>query len=130
MEPAHNARLGQRNDATEDVREPNQVVEWNSRADAGRRSRLSDGRCWRACLSGSTSLAHTRSSLQEGNFPASQAAVVDKFVADTATRPSAAEQRLVSIQSLLADLAMAGLDSQQHRFPLATGFSDTHGEGV
>ncbi|ALA57015.1 hypothetical protein NITMOv2_0579 [Nitrospira moscoviensis] len=54
---------------------------------------------------------------------------MDEFVAHGAAGPAAAEHRLVPIQSLLADLAMARLDGEQHRLPVAAGLSDAHGRG-
>ena len=53
---------------------------------------------------------------------------MDKLVAHGATGPAATEHGLVPIQPLLADFAISGLDPQQHRLPIATGFSDTHKE--
>jgi len=51
---------------------------------------------------------------------------MDKFVADRAAGPSAAEKSLIAIQALVADLTVPGLNPQQHRLPIATGFSDAH----
>jgi len=49
-----------------------------------------------------------------------------EFVAHRAAGPAAAEQCFVPIQTLLADLAMARFDREQHRLPLTAAFPDTH----
>jgi hypothetical protein len=51
---------------------------------------------------------------------------MDELVAQGATRPAAAEKRFVAVESFLADLAVPGLNSQQHRLPVPTASSDTH----
>lgn len=56
----------------------------------------------------------------------SEATIVDKFVAERAAGPSAAEEGLIPIQSLLTDFAVPGLDPQQHGLPISAGFSDAH----
>ncbi len=53
-----------------------------------------------------------------------------ELVAETAAGPSAAKHRFVSIETLLAHLAVARLDAEQQRLPIPAGFSDAHGEGV
>ena len=126
----HSGPPGQRDDANSDGPEWNLAVERSSRAYGGWSLTLGDGRNRCACLSGSTGFADAGPGFQERNLSTGQAAVVDKFIANTATRPAAAEQRLVPIQTLLADFTMAGFDPQQHRLPITAGFSDTHGQGV
>lgn len=49
-----------------------------------------------------------------------------ELVADRATGPPPAQERLVPIETLFADFAMAGLNPEQHRFPFPAAFSNTH----
>ena len=51
---------------------------------------------------------------------------MNKFVAEAASRPAAAEERFVPVESFVTDLALAGFDSQQHRLPISAAFSDAH----
>lgn len=74
--------------------------------------------------------ADSRTRLQKGHFSAGQATVVHELVAHRATGPSATKERLVPIQTLLTDFAMAWFDREQHRRPVTTGFPDTHRAGV
>ena len=53
---------------------------------------------------------------------------MDKLVAHRATGPAATEHCFVPIQPLLADFAISRLDREEHRFPITTGFSNTHRE--
>ena len=53
---------------------------------------------------------------------------MDELVADSATGPPTAQERLVPIEALFADFTIAGLDPEQHRLPLTAAFSNTHGE--
>jgi hypothetical protein len=55
---------------------------------------------------------------------------MDKLVAHRATGPAATEHCFVAIQPLLADFAISRLDREEHRFPITTGFSNTHSGGV
>jgi hypothetical protein len=77
-------------------------------------------------LGRTTGLAHAGAGFQERDFAAGQAAVMDKLVAQGAARPAAAEKRLVAVEPFLADLAVSGLNPQQHRLPLPTASSNTH----
>ena len=70
--------------------------------------------------------AYARARLEKAHLPAGQATVVHKLVADRAARPSAAEDGLIAIQALPADLAGARLDPQQHRLPFTSRFANTH----
>ena len=54
----------------------------------------------------------TRALLEEADFPARKAAIVDEFIADRATRPSATKHRLVAVEALVTDLAVPGFDPQ------------------
>ena len=74
-----------------------------------------------------TDYAHPRTPLEKFHFPAGETTVVDEFVADRAAGPAAAEQRLVAIQTLLANFAAARFDAQQERFPVAAGHANAHG---
>jgi len=71
--------------------------------------------------------AYTRTSFQERDFAAGQAAVMDEFFAQRATRPPAGKKRLVAVELFLTDLALPGLDPQQHRLPIPSTIPDTHG---
>ena len=51
---------------------------------------------------------------------------MDELVADRATGPPTAQERLVPIEALFADFTIAGLDPEQHRFPFPAAFSNTH----
>lgn len=51
---------------------------------------------------------------------------MDELVADSATGPPTAQERLVPIEALFADFTIAGLDPEQHRLPLTAAFSNTH----
>ena len=54
-------------------------------------------------MGGAAGLAHAGAGFQERDFPAGQAVVMDEFVAQGATGPSAAEKRLVAVEPFLAD---------------------------
>lgn len=78
-----------------------------------------------------TRFANTRALLQETEFSACKATVMDEFVADRATRPSPAKHRLVAVQALVADLAVPGFDPQQHRLPITAAIAkNIHGAEV
>ncbi|HSL03808.1 MAG TPA: hypothetical protein VK901_09760 [Nitrospiraceae bacterium] len=77
-------------------------------------------------MGGTASLAHTGTSFQERDFATGQAAVVDEILAQGATRPAAAEKRLVAVELFLTDLAVPGFNPQQHRLPCPGGVSNTH----
>jgi hypothetical protein len=77
-------------------------------------------------LGGTAGLAHAGADFQERDFAAGQAAVMDELVAQGAARPAAAEQRLVTVEPFLADLAKSGFNPQQHRLPFPATSSDTH----
>lgn len=81
-------------------------------------------------MDGAAGLADARSCFQKRDFPAGEATIVDEFVADGAPRPSTTEHRFVTVQTLLADFAMSRFNREQHRLPVPTGFSNTHGSGV
>jgi hypothetical protein len=51
---------------------------------------------------------------------------MDELLAQSATGPSAGEQRLVAVELFLADLAEPRLNPQQHRLPGPGGFSNAH----
>ena len=68
--------------------------------------------------------------LEKLRLPAGQAAIVDELVANGAARPAAAEERDIPVQPLVADMARPGLDSQQHRFPLAAEGANAHGGSI
>jgi len=51
---------------------------------------------------------------------------MDKLFTQGATRPAAAEKRLIAVERFLANLAVPWLDAQQHRLPFPTALSDTH----
>lgn len=51
---------------------------------------------------------------------------MNKVLAQRATRPAAAEHRLVAVEPFLADLADPGFNPQQHRLPGPGSFSNTH----
>lgn len=55
---------------------------------------------------------------------------MDEFITHGTARPAATEHRLIAVEPLLTDLADPGLNPQQHRLPVTTGFSDTHGGAV
>lgn len=94
----------------------------------GKGSRGPVARLWRGSGFGRGAvLAHARPPLQEFEFSACEATVVDELIADRAARPSASEQGLVTIEALLADPAAARFDAQQERLPVAAGHSNTHG---
>ena len=78
-------------------------------------------------MSRTADLAHTGAGFQKRDFPAGQAAVMDKVLAQGATRPAATEKRLVAIEFFLTDLAAPGFNSQQHRLPFPRCVSNTHG---
>ena len=77
-------------------------------------------------MGGAAGLAHARADFQEREFAAGQAAIMNELVAQGATRPPTGEKRLVAVETLLADLAVPGFNPQQHRFPVPSGFSNTH----
>lgn len=77
-------------------------------------------------MGGTAGLAHAWAGFQKRDFAACQAAVMDELLAQGATRPAAAEKRLVAVEPFLADLAVPGLNPQQHRLPVPTALSDTH----
>ena len=85
----------------------------------------------RGSLAGLAGLANTRALLQETEFPARKATIVDEFVADRATRPAPTEHRLVSVEALVTDLAVPGFNPQQHRLPVTTAIAkNIHGAEV
>jgi hypothetical protein len=51
---------------------------------------------------------------------------MDELLAQGAARPPAGEKRLVAVEPFLADLAVPGLNPQQHRLPVPTALSDAH----
>ena len=51
---------------------------------------------------------------------------MDELVADGATGPPPAQERLVAIEALCADLAHARFNPEQHRLPFPAAFSNTH----
>ena len=51
---------------------------------------------------------------------------MDKLLTQGATRPAAAEKRFIAVERFLANLAVPGLNAQQHRLPVSTALSDTH----
>jgi hypothetical protein len=51
---------------------------------------------------------------------------MNKLLTQGATRPAAAEKCLIAVERFLADLAVPGLNAQQHRLPFPTALSDTH----
>lgn len=54
---------------------------------------------------------------------------MDELVTDATSGPPASQHRLVPIEILSAHSTKTGLNPEQHRFPLTTGFSDTHSGG-
>ena len=79
-------------------------------------------------MGGTADLAHAGADFQERDFAGGQAAVMDELFAQSATRPPTAQKRLVAVEPFLADLAVPGLNPQQHRLPVPTGVSNTHTE--
>ena len=77
-------------------------------------------------LHGTASLAHPWSGFQKGDLSTGEATVMAELVADGATGPPPAQERLVPIEALCADLAQARLDPEQHRLPFPAAFSNTH----
>ena len=77
-------------------------------------------------MGGTAGLAQAGTDFQERDLSVGQATVVDEVLAQSATRPAAAEKRLVPVEPFLADLAVPGLKPQQHRLPVPTALSDTH----
>ena len=77
-------------------------------------------------MGGTAGLAHAGADFQERDFAGGQAAVMDELLAQAAARPTAAEKRFVAVQPFLADLAVPGLNPQQHRLPIPTGVSNAH----
>ena len=57
--------------------------------------------------------ADTRASFQKADFPAGQAGIVHKFIADGTPLPSALEHGMVSIKAEPADSAMFGFNPEQ-----------------
>jgi hypothetical protein len=104
----------------------NLIVSWDSRPD-GHRSRFLRRRRGDSPLSGAAGLAHTGASFQKRNFAAGQTAVMDKLLAQGATRPAAGKHRLVAVEPFLADRTVPRLNPQQHRLPSPAALSDTHG---
>ena len=84
----------------------------------------------RLFLGGPAGFADARTLLEEADLPAGETTIVHKLIAHRATRPAAAQHRLITVETLLTDFAVAGLDPQQHRFPLTGGFTNTHGAEV
>lgn len=101
------------------------IVSWDSRPD-GHWSRCLRRRRGDAPLGGAASLAHAGAGFQERDFPAGQAVVMDKLVAQGATRPPAGEKCLIAVEPFLTDCAVPGLNPQQHRLPSPAAFSNTH----
>ena len=77
----------------------------------------------RYCLA---EFADTRPLFQKRHRSTGQATVVHEFIADRTARPAAAKERDIAIESFFTYLAYARLNAQQHRLPIATGFSNTH----
>ena len=77
-------------------------------------------------MGGPAGLAHARTGFQERDFAGGQAAVMDELLAQAAAGPAAGEKRLVTVECFVADLAIPGFNSQQHRLPRPAAFSDTH----
>lgn len=77
---------------------------------------------------GLAQLADTRSLFQKGHRTSGQTTVVHEFIADCAARPPAPKERHIPIQPFFAHLACARFDTQEHRLPIATGFSNTHSQ--
>ena len=102
------------------------IVCEGSRPD-GHRNRWLRRRGRSALLSRTADLTHTGAGFQERDFPAGQAAVMNKVLAQGATRPAAAEKCFVAIEFFLADLTGAGFNPQQHRLPRPCSVSNTHG---
>ena len=75
-------------------------------------------------------LADAGAGLEKREFSARETTVMHEFVAHGATGPAATKHRLISIQALLADFAVARLDREQHWLPITTSFPDAHGTGV
>jgi len=101
----------------------------HSRPDSHRSLVLLRGRRGAPLLSCPAGLAYPRSCLQKGDFPTSEATIVDEFIADRAAGPSAAEHCFVPIEPLLADCAVPGFNPLQHRLPISATFSNTHRGG-
>jgi hypothetical protein len=78
-------------------------------------------------LGGTASLTHTGAGFQERYFAGGQAAVMNELLAQGATGPPTGEKRLVAVELFLADLAVPGLNPQQHRLPVPFTISYTHG---
>lgn len=75
--------------------------------------------------------ANARALLEETDFTARKATIVDEFIADGAPRPAPSEHRLVSVQALVADLAVPGLNPEQHRLPVTAAIAkNIHGAEV
>ena len=77
-------------------------------------------------MGGTADLAHAGADFQERDFAGSQAAVMDELLAQGAARPPAGEKCPVAVEPFLADLAVPGLNPQQHRLPFPAASSDTH----
>jgi hypothetical protein len=55
-----------------------------------------------------------------------EATIVDEFITDSTAGPSTAQKGLIAIEPLVANLAVPGLNPQQHRLPIPAAFSDAH----
>ena len=77
-------------------------------------------------MGGAAGLAHAGTGFQERDFAGGQAAVMDELLAQAAAGPAAGEKRFVTVECLVADLAVPGFNPQQHRLPRSAAFSDTH----
>jgi hypothetical protein len=77
-------------------------------------------------LRNAAGLTHTGAGLQERDFAAGQAAVMDEILAQGTAGPAAAEKRLIAVELFLTDRANPGFNPQQHRLPLPTSVSNTH----
>lgn len=84
----------------------------------------------RPFLGGPAGFADARTRLEEADPPAGQTTIVHKLVAHRATRPAAAQHCLITVETLLAHLAVPRLDPQQHGLPLTGSFTNTHSAGV
>jgi len=77
-------------------------------------------------MGGAAGLAHAGTGFQERDFAGGQAAVMDELLAQAAAGPAAGKKRFVTVEGFVADLAIPGLNPQQHGLPRSAAFSDTH----
>jgi hypothetical protein len=59
---------------------------------------------------------------EEPRRPCRETTVVHELVTNGASRPASSQQGHVPIETFAAHFARTRIDSQQHRFPVATGF--------